>query len=119
MKSSVEIIGKRVEISLTSEALKAIESSVPNLIVEMELYFSCLIRKRVLFRYAAQTGDATQVQDKLYVQFRPVMTNHCGVDYEGDEPPLTEFPIKEPAAFVPKWLKLDYRKGKWVGEFGF
>ena len=36
--------------------------------------------------------------------------------FEG-EPPLKDFPIVKPEAFVPKRLKIDYKAGRWTGEF--
>ena len=32
---------------------------------------------------------------------------------------LTDFPIAKPEAYVPHWLRIDYRKGQWQGEFGY
>ncbi len=84
----------------------------------MELYFSCLIRYKVRFHERADDG-AVVVNDKLWLRFRPVMTAQCGNDYDGDEPPLTDFPIVKPGAFTPHWLTIDYRRGQWQGEFGY
>jgi len=47
------------------------------------------------------------------------MTAQCGNDYEGDEPPLTDFPIAREAPFTPRWLHLDCRNGQWLGNFGY
>lgn len=119
MNYSVKFSGKNVAVSLTRAAQRALLKCEKAITVEMELYFSCLIRKRVIFREAddQQTGQA--VGENLFIQFRPVMTRHCGKEYEGDEPPLTDFPIEDPAPFVPKWLTIDYHRGQWRGEFGY
>ena len=119
MEISIEISGKPVDIRISSAAARALASAEQAITVEMELYFSCLIRKRVLFHHELSGDPGVVVSDKLHVRFRPVMTRHCGVDYEGDEPPLTDFPIQNASAYIPKWLKLDYRRGKWLGEFGY
>ena len=37
----------------------------------------------------------------------------------GSAPPLTEFPIVNARAYMPHWLRIDYRRGEWLGEFGF
>ena len=118
MEKIVEILNRQVQVTLSETAIKALSNYTGFLTVEMELYFSCLIRKKV--RFADDKNDkAIKVTDNLAVLFRPVMTATCGIDYEGDEPPLTDFPIEKPEAFVPKWLKIDYKKDKWQGEFGF
>jgi len=36
-----------------------------------------------------------------------------------DEPPLTDFPIQKTNAFIPHWLKIDFKNNEWKGEFGF
>lgn len=118
MEKQIQLLGKNITISLTSAATAALSSRDKPLVAEMELYFSCLIRKKVRFR-ENQDGDLVNVNDQLYVRFRPVMTAVCGTDYEGDEPPLTDFPIKKTQSFVPHWLNIDFKNNEWIGEFGF
>ena len=118
MQKQIEIKGKKVVVNLTKAAEKALSSRDKTLVAEMELYFSCLIRKQVRFKENLE-GDLTNVSENLSVRFRPVMTKSCGIDYEGDEPPLEDFPIEKPEAFVPHWLNIDYKKNEWIGEFGF
>lgn len=120
MKHEVEIGGRTVDIDLSTAAKRELEQRSTPLLAEMELYFSCLIRKQVRFRDVADEADVVAADDHLSVRFRPVMTAACKVgDYEGDEPPLTDFPITRPDSYIPKWLRIDFRKGKWVGEFGY
>jgi len=118
MEKQIEIQGKAVAVTLSKAAEKALALRDKTLIAEMELYFSCLIRKQVRFKENV-TGNLVDVTEQLAVHFRPVMTKTCGIDYEGDEPPLEDFPIKKPEAFVPHWLKIDFKKDEWIGEFGF
>lgn len=118
MEKQIDILGKKVTVSLSNTAIKALSNRDKPLIAEMELYFSCLIRKQVRFKENV-AGDLIDVVDQLSVRFRPVMTKSCGIDYEGDEPPLEDFPIEKPGAFVPHWLKIDFKKDEWIGEFGF
>ncbi len=121
MPPSIEIAGRQVALQLTPAAASALDADHP-LTVEMELYFSCLIRKQVRFHHGAGSADeglcATALPG-LRLCFRPVMTRHCGRDYEGDEPPLTDLPIARPGPYVPHWLRLDFRHGQWQGEFGY
>jgi len=114
----VEIAGRPVRLHLTQAACDALDAREAPLYAEMELYFSCLIRFRVRFHDAPVHGEGVPWGDKLWISFRPVMTRACGTDYEGEEPPLTDFPIARPEAFVPRWLKIDYRQGEWIGAFG-
>jgi len=118
MDKQIELLGRKVAVSLSMAAVTALALRDKPLVAEMELYFSCLIRKKVRFRENLE-GELVYVTDQLSVGFRPVMTAVCGADYEGDEPPLTDFPIKKAESFVPHWLKIDFKKGQWRGEFGF
>ena len=118
MEKQIEIQGKAVAVSLSKAAEKALALRDKTLVAEMELYFSCLIRKQVRFKENVE-GNLVYVSEQLAVRFRPVMTKTCGIDYEGDEPPLEDFPIEKPEAFVPHWLKIDFKNNEWMGEFGF
>lgn len=119
MPQQIEFNGKLLELELTPAAADAMALRDTPLLAEMELYFSCLIRKSVRF-YETETGDGcTPVDRSLSLCFRPVMTRHCGLDYEGDEPPLADFPIIHAERYLPRWLKLDYQNGQWKGDFGY
>ena len=85
MNQQIEISGHRVDVELTHAAEKALAKMDRRVFAEMELYFSCLIRKKVRFYNALDDKDIVYVNDKLAVSFRPVMTQFCGKDYEGDE----------------------------------
>lgn len=124
LNHSIELQGKSVEVTLTENARNALSRRTKPLAVEMELYFSCLIRKQVRFfdaenGYENKNPMETRLNDRMRIRFRPVMTAACGKNYEGDEPPLTDFPITNSKAYIPHWLTIDYRADEWVGEFGY
>ncbi len=119
MKQQFEFQGKSFTLTLTDAAQRVVTERATPLVAEMELYFSCLIRLKVRFREQTDLSNSMKVMDNLHLRFRPVMTAQCDLNYEGDEPPLTDFPIAKPEAFVPHWLKIDFRHGKLEGEFGY
>ena len=124
LNHSIELLGKPVDVTLTEKARNALSRRTKPLAVEMELYFSCLIRKQVRFSDANNGTDEkasleARLNDRMRIRFRPVMTRACGKDYEGDEPPLTDFPITNTKAYIPHWLTIDYKNDTWVGEFGY
>lgn len=114
---NITLHDKSLEVRLTSAAQKALALRDRPLVVEMELLFSCLLRKRVHFGEAAERS--TPVNDRLAVRFRPIMTRHCSVSETDGSPPSDDFPIANPRPFVPNWLAIDYRRGEWVGDFGY
>ena len=119
MRTSIDIQGKQVVVDVTDKAVTMLRNRDAALLAEMELYFSCLIRKQVRFRDSNIPENAVSVTDNLKMVFRPVMTKTCGKDYEGDEPPLTEFPIENSQPYIPRWVKIDFLSGQWHGEFGY
>jgi hypothetical protein len=118
MQTQIQMHHRTIEVTLSSAAEEALSQRDMPLLAEMELYFSCLIRKVVRF-HETTTDDSIAINEKLSLRFRPIMTQHCGTDYEGTEPPVTDFPITEPERYVPHWLKIDYKGGQWYGEFGY
>jgi hypothetical protein len=114
---NISLHDKSLEIRLTAAAKKALALRDRPLVVEMELLFSCLLRKRVHFGGA--TAPSTPVNDRLAVRFRPIMTRHCSVSATDGPPPSDDFPIANPRPYVPNWLAIDYRRGEWVGDFGY
>jgi len=118
MNLQIDFQGKPIALTISPAAEKALAQRNKPLLAEMELYFSCLIRKAVRFREEVD-HDSVPVNESLALRFRPVMTQHCGTDYSGDEPPLTDFPITEAERYIPHWLTIDYRRGEWHGEFGY
>lgn len=119
---NIEIVldGKPLMVHLTRAAERALGARLTPLVAEMELYFSCLIRKRVRFHAVVRNDRSVVAYGNLNVSFRPVMTDQCRLDdKEGEAVPLTGFPLVKAAAYVPHWLRIDYRKGEWQGEFGY
>jgi hypothetical protein len=117
MQATVEILGKKILVEWSASADRKLQELAEPLLVEMELYFSCLIRKAVRFGRDAQAGEFATAGPQLKVGFRPVMTKACNVNDFEVEPPVEDFPIVKPAAFVPKRLTIDFRNGNWVGDF--
>lgn len=114
---------KNLKLLLSSRALQALhrKDQQSHIDIELELYFSCLIRKRVNIREQAQTDAAmnTTVNENVSISFRPVMTKVCRVADVVDEPDIESLPIIDPARFTPKWVSLDYKNKQWTGDFGF
>jgi len=114
---------QHVKLIATGAAERRLAQLKKPLDVQMELLFSCLIRKRVLFRipegvttYPMATGN-----ERVNLCFRPVMTKVCPAS-DVDELPdleLEDFPVQRVEAFMPRWVRLDCRKGRWQGDFGW
>jgi len=111
-----------MKIEISSRGQTRLNKSGKTLYVELELYFSCLLRKRVIF-HETVIDDGLEVKtgiENLCIQFRPVMTKACLVgDSDVHDPQVERFPIVNAERFYPKWVRLDYTRGKWTGDFGY
>jgi hypothetical protein len=106
LKYRVNLNGKRVSITVSESALKQLKKSTKPLLLEVELYFSCLIKKVCHFRESEDIDDYVMVIDGLYVHFRATMTNRCSIEeFDKDKP--ADFPIVDQKPYIPNWVSLD------------
>ena len=113
MQISVELHRKLCRISLSQAAEKALSNLNAPMLVEMEVTLACMVKKRVHFRENDTKSDAISVTDRLLV--RVISGEHCSAVSSGKDLP----PVVNWGALIPKWLKIDYRYGKWSGDFGY
>jgi hypothetical protein len=120
MEQVVTVRGRSLKLTISKQAQALLDKRTEPLFLELELYFSCLIRKRVHVREAVDGEDVVALSEKLKVRFRPVVTRTCAMrDVERDNPPVMDMPIVKPERFFPHWLTLDHRGGKWRAEVGY
>lgn len=120
---TVHLCGKPIAVTLSPRARKIAAALHAPLIVEMELFFSCLLRKRVLFHATGKAPESIleriALHPSLILQFRPIVSEICRIDELEGAPPVMTMPAKRGEAFIPRWLKIDHRGGEWFGEFGY
>lgn len=105
-------------ISWTERARRAMQANSPPLTVEMQLYFSCVVKKRVLFHLETEF-ESVVVNERLRVTFRPVQSTSCDpVEFARNYPVEREFNSVAANKMHPKWLQIDYQHGRFVGDFG-
>jgi len=119
MNTTINIDGKPVSVSTSKEADVILSSRELPLTVEMDLFFSCPLSKKVRFIVDDEPEDmAVHINEKLAVRFRPVIYRDCSKQEAGHWV-MTDFPIVKRSSYVPKWLDIDFRFGHWFGEFGY
>lgn len=108
-----------IAVHLSAKAIKILQNRVSPLYVNMELYFSCFIKKMIHFSELPPKHEARRVTDKLFASFRPVQSKSCNIhDLEGDnKATLIDLHVTKRKAIVPKHLFIDFKRGKWEGEF--
>ena len=115
----VAINGKSVAVEWTPSAARALAARSRPLVLELELYFSCLVKKFVHFHDEAPGRATIHVADKLHLYFRAVTSTACTMDVAqalGRQPEIkldTDAVLK----LAPKRVRLDFDKGQWVADF--
>ena len=116
----VNLKGKEVLIDVSADAVRAASVSRLPVLAELELYFSCLVRKRVRFPATEARGyPLDSAHPKLALQFHPIVGHHCSLEEMGPEQAHDDLALAKPDAFTPRWVSLDYRNGQWSGDFGY
>ena len=117
---TVQINGRDLEVVWTSAAQRALTLRTGDLYVELELYFSCLVKKFLHFRDQPRGQlQAVRAADRLCVYFRPVTSTACSPD-EAEKlgrQPETEIEMPQATRLAPKKVRIDYRDGAWCGAF--
>lgn len=104
-------------IEWTSRAEKLLSQPTQNIIVEMQLYFSCVVKKRVLFTKQAEF-KVIPVNDNLSVAFHPVESASCDpVEFAKNFPAKRELDSVSAKKMRPRALQIDYKNNVWQGEF--
>jgi len=109
--------GKNFVIKYTKRANKALQKRTSQLIIEMQIYFSCVVQKRVLF-HDSYKREMTSVNDKMAVALRVVESDSCDPDYyANNHPEKRELDSNAAKKMTAKELILDYKDGNWIANF--
>ena len=120
MNTTIQLYGKPVRVELSAAAERALAKRAEPLYTEVQLIFGCMVAKRVWFRDEANK-DAVPVTPKLSVWFRPARYERtCSFDDIDSGAVASDFPmVVDRKRFVPDVVHIDYRAGKWVGDFTY
>jgi len=104
-------------IDLTQRARTELLKRRTPLKVEMQLYFSCVVKKRVLFHEATEL-KTLPVDNQLEIVFRLVQASSCDpLEFARNFPIKQEFTGPAAKKIHPKRLSLDFKHKHWLGEF--
>lgn len=121
MVTIISLHGKYIRVELTNAAHRALNMLTEPLVAEIHLIFGCLVVKRVWFK-PASTAELTNISGNLYASFRTVRyAKHCRLSHidSGEEQPSDYQIVLDKKTFVPHWLRIDYRRNKWIGTHGY
>lgn len=118
-RQSVVINRSNVEVSWTARAERELQRSEQALFVELQLYFSCVVQKRVIFHRRVEF-DTTAVRDRLEIAFRPIASAVCDPrEFALQHPAGEDLSSGVAARMVPRAVELDFRQNIWEGSFHY
>ena len=118
-RQTVYINRRPLDLRWTSRAERELDLRARALIIELQLYFSCVVQKRVLFHQHADFAT-TRVDDRLQIAFHAVASAVCDPSHFAMNHPVGRDLSPGPAArMVPAIVEIDYRAGRWEGEFRY
>jgi len=118
-KDSIDIRGKKMSIMYSKRAEKALQQRSQLLIAELQLYFTCVVQKRVNFHDTTEL-ETIPANPNLKIVYHTVQSNACDpVEFAEKHPVKKELSSKGARSMRPSLFKIDYKKGKWIGDFSF
>lgn len=107
-----------ISIHITEKAMTYMDEIKQPIYVGMELYFTYFMQKKVVFSEVKPDFKVTKITDQFYMYFKVLQARRCKLkDLKGDSRDLIDMPVTRKGALVPKYILIDYKKGKWVGDY--
>ncbi len=118
-QSRVQLNGKELLVKWSARADRVLSNKSNPLVVEMQLYFSCVVKKRVLFHDRVEF-ETQVVNDHLQIAFRPIEAARCDPEeFARNYPVGRVLDTTAAGKMTPSWIGVDFRQGRWKGEFGY
>lgn len=116
----VRINQRDVEVSWTGRAERELHRRKRRLVVEMQLYFSCVVKKRVLFHSDSEDFDSVPVNNSIALLFQPVASAACDPqEFAACYPQGKDLSSGRAGRMVPRSVEIDFRRGNWEGRFHY
>lgn len=112
-RSIVKMGDREIEVFCSPRADIALAKRDQILIVEARLSFGCLVRKEVRFLELPSAENVIEVNKKLRLLVTTFMPSVCEIG--ANEQTVASSRLRE---FAPKWVRIDYARGRWIGDYG-
>jgi len=117
LMGSIDIRGKRMAIMYSRRAEKALSQRSHPLIAELQLYFTCVVQKRVNFHEKSELETIT-ASPQLEIAYHTVQSDACEpVEFAKKHPVKKELNSRGAQSMRPSLFKIDYKQGQWTGDF--
>ena len=116
---TIQLNQRDVVVRWTQRADRALLKLKQPLIVELQLYFSCVVKKRVLF-HRQVNFETVGVNKQIEMAFRPVASAICSPEEFARHYPEGKNLVAGAASrMIPAVVEIDYRRGQWQGQFNY
>ncbi|MGD8785022.1 MAG: hypothetical protein PVG75_11335 [Thioalkalispiraceae bacterium] len=121
-QTTIAYQNKDITVRWTQRAETAFSTLEQPLFVEMQIYFSCVVKKRVLFHQQLtedlQGMEFTTVNDNISILCRTVQSATCSAEEFAHSYPIKQV-LTSPSArkMLPGELYIDCKNQQWFGEF--
>lgn len=119
LSKKIVINNKFLLVEWTPRAQRELDRRTQPLYVEMELYFSCMVKKYIHFLDQPRNANPVHVGEKLAVYFRPVTSTECSMTLAADlgRQPEIELHNEAVSRMVPKRVFVDFKNTHWIGDY--
>jgi len=117
-KIMVTLNDHELKIYFTRRAERALSLLPQAINVELQLYFSCMVKKRVLFHQQTVPFKTDPVTPLLNIAFRSVQSDTCSPEEFAAHYPQ-KMALDNPALrkMYPRELYIDYIDNHWSGDY--
>lgn len=114
---TVPLRGGELTVRWTRRAERRLRERGAPLPVQMQLYFACVLMKRVLFP-EQRPEDGVEVDGRFLVSLSTVESDRCDpLTFAAHHPASRTLQSAGAARMRARLLQIDHRKGRWEGEF--
>lgn len=115
--AKINFRGHPLEVVWTRRAQDHFSKQQTGLVIEMQLYFSCVVKKRVLF-HTDYALEAITVNDDFSIAFNAVEAAACDPEAFVKNYPAKRIMDSDAALkMYPAKLQIDFNHNQWCGEF--
>lgn len=119
LRDSIDIRGKQMAVFYSKRAETALQKRDTALIAELQLYFTCVVQKRVVFHDATEL-ETIKTKNNLEIAYHTVQSNACDpVEFAEKHPVKKELNSRGAQSMRPSTFKIDFKNNQWIGDFSF
>ncbi len=115
--TTIKLNNKTLHIEWTQRAENELLKRKLAIVIELQLYFACMVTKRILFHTNTDIVKTT-VNDTFAISFRTVQSNSCDLEkFPNKQATQTELTSQAALKMHPTKLQFDYENNNWLGEY--